>query len=287
MVRYISKDELYHHGTLGMKWGKRLYQYPDGSLTPLGREHYGYKGTKDPRDPTDRHIAKYKAFVDTAKGYVTRSYKYAPAKKVEPKKEQTKEEKDREEELKRQAAREKAQNTKLEKKAAEVKAQTESKERVDKAKQNRWAEFTDDELRKYANRVALEAQATEALLKKIDAPRQIIDAIVSYGKTGYTAYKTYTDIMGLVDANKKKKMEAIKPSDPTDKMAEDLMAKFVKKYPIIKNDPKEVEKARADMWKDIQLLEASRTLFKISQGKDTGNSGGGKPDNNKNKGGGK
>ena len=93
--------------------------------------------------------------------------------------------------------------------------------------------------------------------------------------------------MGLVDANKKKKMETIKPADPTDKMAEDLMAKFVKQYPNIKNDPKEVEKARANMWKDIQLLEASRTLFKISQGKDTGNSGGGKPDNNKNKGGGK
>jgi len=34
-------DELYHHGTKGQQWGRRLYQYEDGSLTPLGRIHYG------------------------------------------------------------------------------------------------------------------------------------------------------------------------------------------------------------------------------------------------------
>lgn len=33
--------ELYHHGIQGQKWGKRLYQNPDGSLTPLGRLRYG------------------------------------------------------------------------------------------------------------------------------------------------------------------------------------------------------------------------------------------------------
>lgn len=32
--------ELYHAGTKGMKWGQRLYQYKDGSLTPLGRARY-------------------------------------------------------------------------------------------------------------------------------------------------------------------------------------------------------------------------------------------------------
>lgn len=33
--------ELYHTGVKGQKWGKRQYQNPDGSLTPLGRQHYG------------------------------------------------------------------------------------------------------------------------------------------------------------------------------------------------------------------------------------------------------
>lgn len=36
-----GSDELYHHGTKGMHWYIRNYQNPDGSLTPLGRVHYG------------------------------------------------------------------------------------------------------------------------------------------------------------------------------------------------------------------------------------------------------
>lgn len=32
---------LEHTGVKGMKWGERRYQNRDGSLTPLGREHYG------------------------------------------------------------------------------------------------------------------------------------------------------------------------------------------------------------------------------------------------------
>ena len=37
---------LAHHGTKGMKWYHRLYQNKDGSLTALGRIHYGIKSAR-------------------------------------------------------------------------------------------------------------------------------------------------------------------------------------------------------------------------------------------------
>ena len=40
---YTNTNELCHYGRKGMKWGVRLYQNSDGSLTALGRQRYGTK----------------------------------------------------------------------------------------------------------------------------------------------------------------------------------------------------------------------------------------------------
>ena len=51
-------EELYHHGTKGMKWGDRKYQYKDGSWTPLGRLRYSKSTREAFEDKMDPLYAK-------------------------------------------------------------------------------------------------------------------------------------------------------------------------------------------------------------------------------------
>lgn len=72
-------DFLVHHGTVGMHWGVRRYQNPDGSLTPEGRKHYGYSSS--PRHGYRKGEKKSKA-VETHGTKLTLSQKNT-LKKVE------------------------------------------------------------------------------------------------------------------------------------------------------------------------------------------------------------
>lgn len=56
---YVKKDELYHFGIFGMKWGVRRYQNKDGSLTEEGKKHYGnYKESQTRQKAVNKEYNK-------------------------------------------------------------------------------------------------------------------------------------------------------------------------------------------------------------------------------------
>lgn len=72
------RNYLEHHGVKGQKWYKRQYQNPDGSLTELGRQHYGVgkaRGTKEGSGSGAKQTEAQKALEKGPSGFKdTKSY---------------------------------------------------------------------------------------------------------------------------------------------------------------------------------------------------------------------
>lgn len=61
------RDELYHHGILGMKWGVRRYQNKDGSLTAAGRKRYDTISSGKTTKAKDKYVKQAQKQIDTNK----------------------------------------------------------------------------------------------------------------------------------------------------------------------------------------------------------------------------
>jgi len=55
-MRTAYKNELYHHGIKGQKWGVRRFQNPDGSLTYAGKARYRAQKTNKTRKDVDEIV---------------------------------------------------------------------------------------------------------------------------------------------------------------------------------------------------------------------------------------
>ena len=161
MNRY---EYLAHHGRKGQHWGERLYQNPDGSLTPLGRIWYGVGPARE----------KVKATVGKVKKARAESKEASKVRKAQVKKERA------ENKAARQKAKEERianrQNLKKQKQEELERKRLEYKERASAKLSEKQRKLADDLIKKQQQKSLLEIQNEIGELR-VEAARKRVEAI--------------------------------------------------------------------------------------------------------------
>lgn len=168
------EEYLEHFGTLGQRWGNRKYQYTDGSLTPLGRKHYGVGPPKGQG------------------GGNQNGSKSSPSGSQKQAAQANKEQRERKKLIAQKKAEHRKQ-AKAERKAriAERKA-AEKQKKIEKAKK-KWENdprevhkhtkyFTTEELEKLARRFEAENKIYQSAKNKRERGSEYINSFVKFGK---------------------------------------------------------------------------------------------------------
>ena len=80
----IDVNELCHHGIRGQRWGRRRYQYEDGSLTPEGEKRYEVVGKRTIRyEDTRNRLRAMKTAAALTGAAVVAGKVYKTKKKIE------------------------------------------------------------------------------------------------------------------------------------------------------------------------------------------------------------
>lgn len=160
---------LAHHGILGMKWGIRKYQNPDGTLTAAGKLRYNADGSKKTRKERRDAVKKAKA-----------------QKKALEKARQARVEKKKQEQLEKEFQEKKTKILKSGKasEVAKYKGQMTNQELSEALNRIRWEADLDK----------LSASETKSGFDKIDSYMSKAKTIKNWVDTGMDVYDTFATL---------------------------------------------------------------------------------------------